>query len=206
MDGEPLGLRSQREAAGGAGGGTGSPPGHPSLRNSAPSVSPTAHLILPSQATHTQREYSVASAEVTATVSGDGEDVEMADAPAGAAVTTPDNTPSRSPPRGDDNPQPAAGDTEPASSTQARPRYQVVDTARLRELDEAFNRIPDGSSIREVDAVFLEENSRTYHSYKQGAYWLPNDPVRRHPKVQAHSFFACHALFPGHPELLTRQI
>lgn len=44
-------------------------------------------------------------------------------------------------------------------------------------IPEELIRIPDGSSISEPDAV-LAENGRTYHGYKEGKYFLPNDAVR----------------------------
>lgn len=43
-------------------------------------------------------------------------------------------------------------------------------------IPEELLRIPDGSSVVEDDAV-LAENGRTYHGYKEGKYFLPNDPV-----------------------------
>lgn len=55
------------------------------------------------------------------------------------------------------------------------------DTSQLRQLDSALNRTPDGTSIAESGALHLEENGRTYHRYKEGAYWLPNDPVSPGP-------------------------
>ncbi|KAK6214259.1 hypothetical protein LQW54_004485 [Pestalotiopsis sp. IQ-011] len=45
-------------------------------------------------------------------------------------------------------------------------------------IPEELLRIPDGSSVSEADAV-LAENGRTSHGYKEGKYFLPNDPVCR---------------------------
>lgn len=45
-------------------------------------------------------------------------------------------------------------------------------------IPEELRRIHDGSSVSEADAV-LAENGRTYHGYKEGRYFLPNDPVCR---------------------------
>ncbi|KAI4597726.1 hypothetical protein KJ359_004001 [Pestalotiopsis sp. 9143b] len=43
-------------------------------------------------------------------------------------------------------------------------------------IPEELRRIPDGSSVSEADAV-LAENGRTYHGYKEGRYFLSNDPM-----------------------------
>ncbi|ETS85393.1 hypothetical protein PFICI_03418 [Pestalotiopsis fici W106-1] len=45
-------------------------------------------------------------------------------------------------------------------------------------IPEELLRVPDGSSIAEADAV-LAENGRTYHGYKEGKYFLPNDAAEQ---------------------------
>lgn len=50
--------------------------------------------------------------------------------------------------------------------------------ANQRPVPEELERESTGLSIAEPDAILDEEDSRTYHSYHDGRYYLPNDPVR----------------------------
>lgn len=57
------------------------------------------------------------------------------------------------------------------------PSQMTSDQFQLQfPIPDELLRIPDGSSVSEADAV-LAENGRTYHGYKEGKYFLPNDPV-----------------------------
>lgn len=48
-----------------------------------------------------------------------------------------------------------------------------------RPVPEELQRISSGASIAEPDAIFDEENGRTYHNYHDGRYYLPNDPAEQ---------------------------
>lgn len=43
---------------------------------------------------------------------------------------------------------------------------------------ENFNRVPSGSSIIDVNSV-IDESGRSFHGYKEGKYFLPNDAVSK---------------------------
>ncbi|KAK8131190.1 hypothetical protein PG984_007628 [Apiospora sp. TS-2023a] len=53
--------------------------------------------------------------------------------------------------------------------------HDVILEADEMSSPEASTRVITGTSINEPDAV-LEEDGRTYHGYKGGRYFLPNDP------------------------------
>jgi hypothetical protein len=61
---------------------------------------------------------------------------------------------------------------EPSQATQA----EAGTGFRLPE--EVLKHVPTGSSVVEPDS-YMDESGRTYHGYKQGKYFLPNDPVRQ---------------------------
>jgi hypothetical protein len=41
---------------------------------------------------------------------------------------------------------------------------------------EHLDRIPSGGSVIDTSAVY-DDSGRSFHSYKEGKYYLPNDPV-----------------------------
>jgi hypothetical protein len=47
---------------------------------------------------------------------------------------------------------------------------------------EHLNRIPSGASVIDVHSVY-DDSGRSFHGYKQGKYFLPNDAVSRWTKT-----------------------
>jgi hypothetical protein len=67
---------------------------------------------------------------------------------------------------------------------------RASETSRQQHLDDALNRTPTGRSIAEPGSVFWPENGRTYHGYKEGKYFFPNDAV----SLDVSSFCLCSPL------------
>lgn len=65
----------------------------------------------------------------------------------------------------------------PLQVPSAQSPFHSSEASWLREIDGAFDRNPDGSSIHETGSIYLPENERYYHRYKEGSYWFPNDAV-----------------------------
>ncbi|KAI4598416.1 hypothetical protein KJ359_002826 [Pestalotiopsis sp. 9143b] len=63
----------------------------------------------------------------------------------------------------------------PLQVPSAQSPFHTSEASWLREIDGAFDRNPDGSSIHETGSIYLPENERYYHRYKEGSYWFPND-------------------------------
>ncbi|KAF7517466.1 hypothetical protein G7054_g13806 [Neopestalotiopsis clavispora] len=75
----------------------------------------------------------------------------------------------------------------PLSSAQSP--FHSSEASWLREVDGAFDRNPDGSSIHETGSIYLAENERYYHRYKEGSYWFPNDAEEQDRLDFQHAMF-----------------
>lgn len=71
--------------------------------------------------------------------------------------------------------QPLTGDV--VQSVPALDFNGFVLHAAPKPVPEELQRESSGASIAEPDAVYDEENGRTYHNYHEGRYYLPNDAV-----------------------------
>lgn len=72
-------------------------------------------------------------------------------------------------------PQNAQPTSYSATESTARNLYQDIPSEFWNR--EEFDYVPTGSSIVEEDSVDWY-NGRTYHGYRDGKYWFPNDAVR----------------------------
>ncbi|ETS87299.1 hypothetical protein PFICI_01127 [Pestalotiopsis fici W106-1] len=81
----------------------------------------------------------------------------------------------------------AASSSVPISSVQSP--FHSSEASWLREVDGAFDRNPDGSSIHETGSIYLAENERYYHRYNEGSYWFPNDAEEQDRLDFQHAMF-----------------
>lgn len=86
----------------------------------------------------------------------------------------------------------------PLQVPSAQSPFHSSEASWLREIDGAFDRNPDGSSIHETGSIYLPENERYYHRYKEGSYWFPNDAVGHlcsivyfHLSAYSFQYFRC---------------